>query len=150
MSGFLLSPGITPELTDAFVLELPLALALGYFAARGYGLELAFLLNLLALGVVKWITDWSDPLDDVVAASALLGGALWLALLHGRPRRARLRSLLGAVLGPFLVLVGALKLTDFYDPFDLLLADAVVVAGIALWWYRHRSLRESSAKSDMS
>jgi len=150
MSGFLLSPGITPELTDVFVIELPLALAAGYLFGRRTGFEVAFALNTLALGVVKLVTDFPDIWDDIVSVSALLGGGLWLAttlrLLDGR---TSLRSVC-AVAGLIFVVAGLAKLTDFYDPFDLLLADAVIVSGIALWVYRHGYPGATAAPSSAS
>jgi hypothetical protein len=136
MSVFLLSPGITPELTDVFVIELPLALAVGYLFGRRTGFEVAFALNALALGVVKLVTDFPDVWDDLVSFSALFGGGLWLVTtLRMVDGRSSLRWV-SAAAGLFFVLVGLAKLTDFYDPFDLLLADAVIVSGIALWVYR--------------
>lgn len=136
MSGFVLSPGITPMLTDLFVLELPIALGVGFFAARGRGFEIVFAANLLLLGIIKAITDYADLPDLVVAVSGIIGGSVWLELAVRRVPRERPYGGLLAALGPLLVVVGAIKLTDFYDPFDLLLADAVIVAGAALWWYR--------------
>ena len=136
MSGFLLSPGITPELTDLFVVELPLAVGLGYLLGRRYGFELLFVLNAVALGAVKWYTDYLDLPDVAVALAAIVGGALWLASLAGRLPVNRPRRTAFSVLAPIFAGIGAVKLLDFYDPFDILLADAVIVAAAALWMYR--------------
>jgi hypothetical protein len=86
---------------------------------------------------VKFITDFSDPWDDLVSLAAALGGAFWLGITHGwtNPGRALRNGVLSV--GVFAILIGLIKLTDFYDPFDLLLADAVIAAGIALVVY-HR------------
>ena len=136
MSAFQLSPGITPELTDAFVIELPLALAAGYLFGRRVGFEVAMALNAVALGVVKFLTDYADPWDDLVSAAAVLGGGFWIPTVRGALNGRRpLRTAL-AIAGLVCVLIGVYKLTDFYDPFDLLLADCVIVAGLALWVYR--------------
>ncbi len=136
MSGFLLSPGITPELTDIFVVELPLAVGLGYLLGRRYGFEVLFALNAVALGAVKWYTDYFDLPDVAVALAAIVGGALWLATLVERVPANRARRTAFSVLAPIFALVGAVKLLDFYDPFDILLADAVIVVAVALWVYR--------------
>jgi len=133
---FQLSPGITPELTDIFVIELPLALAVGYLFGRRVGFEFAFALNALALGVVKLITDYADPWDDLVSMAALLGGGFWIPTALGSLNRSRFWGRTLAVAGLIFVLIGIIKLRDFYDPFDLLLADCVIVAGLALWVYR--------------
>lgn len=136
MSGFLLSPGITPELTDIFVTELPIALGLGYLLGRRVGFEFAFALNALVLGIIKLVTDYSDLEDDAVSLAAILGGIFWMASSRGLlDERRGLRGLV-SVLGLLFVLIGLLKLQDFYDPFDLLLADLVIVSGIALWVFR--------------
>ena len=72
MSGFVLSPGITPELAEAFVVELPLALALGAIGDGRRGLWTALGVNAALLGAIKLVTDYSDPLDVPVAFSGLL------------------------------------------------------------------------------
>jgi hypothetical protein len=137
VSVFQLSPGITPELTDAFVIELPLALGTGYLVGRRAGFEFAFALNVLALGLVKFLTDYADPWDDLVSAAAVLGGGFWIPTMRGALNGRRLLRSSLAVAGLVFVVLGVVKLTDFYDPFDLLLADGVIVAGLALWVYRH-------------
>lgn len=137
MSSFLLSPGITPELTDVFVIELPLALAAGYLFGRRGGFEYALAANALVLGLIKVVTDFADPWDDAVSLAALLGGALWILTIGGRRSdRTRLRGSI-ALAGLAFVALGILKIvTDFYDPFDILLADTAIAAGGALWVYR--------------
>ncbi len=136
MSSFLLSPGITPEITDVFVVELPIALGLAYLWGRRYGFEVAIALNALALGAVKWVTDYFDLPDVLVALAALVGGALWLANLSGRLPESRLRRAGYAMIAPIFAVIGLAKLFDFYDPFDILLADAVILSAVALWVYR--------------
>ena len=132
MSGFLLSPGITPELTDVFVLELPIVLGAAYLLGGRRGFELAFAANAIVLAIVKLVTDYSDPWDDAVALSALFGGGLWIRVREGGGvSGVAARTVLGLI-GIVSFLFGLVKLTDFYDPFDLLLADAAIVCGIAL------------------
>jgi hypothetical protein len=137
VSVFQLSPGITPELTDIFVIELPLALALGYLLDRRTGFELAFALNAVALGVIKFVTDFSDPWDDLVSLGAVLGGGLWMGITHGWTNHHRALRIVAVAVGVFALVVGLIKLDDFYDPFDLLLADSVIASGIALLAYRN-------------
>jgi hypothetical protein len=134
VSGFLLSPGITPELTDLFVVELPIAIAAGFFLARARGFGWAFGLNALALGAIKLITDYGDPGDDIVAAAAVIAGLLFLGQAVSSGWLVRVPKVALSVGGGLLLAVGAIKISaDFYDPFDLLLADMAVAGGIAAW-----------------
>jgi hypothetical protein len=137
VTGFMLSPGFTPELTDFFVIELPLAVGLGYLFGRRLGFEIAFAANTLILGLVKLVTDYSDLPDAVVALGAIAAGLAWLLLATQVLRGPRALRTLGWGLGAFCVLLGVLKLQDFYDPLDLLLGDALIIAGVALWLRRH-------------
>lgn len=129
----MLSPGFTPELTDLFVIELPVAVGLGYLLDRKEGFEIAFAANALVLGLVKLVTDYSDVLDAPVFLAAIAGGAGWLLVATGVLERGSTLRLMGFVLGSTCVLMGLLKLQDFYDPLDLLLADTLIVTGVALW-----------------
>jgi hypothetical protein len=135
VSDFALSPGITPEITDAFVLAVPLAIGLGYLLYGRRGVEVAFGLSALALGLVKFATDLPDLWDDLVSLGATLGGAGWVALALRPLPRARALTVPILLFGIFAILVGGIKLNDFYDPFDLLLADASILAGVA--WLVH-------------
>lgn len=138
MSNFLLSPGITPALADLFVIAVPLAAGFGYLLWQRRGLEGAFALAALVLGGIKLYTDFPDLPDDVVAGSAILGGVLWGLLSTGAFRVGRGRWIPVAVLGGLIFIVGLIKLRDFYDPFDLLLADTTILAGVAIWLYARR------------
>lgn len=139
MTGFELSPGITPALTDIFVVGVPLLIGLGYLLAGRRGFEFAFGASAVVLGAVKLYTDYTDPFDVVVALAALLGGGFWLRYAGlGRGWTGRAVSTTAWVGGLGCVVVGLLKLRDFYDPFDILLADAAVVAGAALFLYGRR------------
>jgi hypothetical protein len=142
VTGFALSPGITPALTDVFVVELPILLGVGYFLGRRRGFEVVFALNAIALGAVKLYTDWADPPDVVISVAAVASGAGWLLALANvgaggvRPRGAFPGA--GAI-GVFGLAAGAWKAWhDFYDPFDLLLADAALISGLALIAYALR------------
>jgi hypothetical protein len=131
MTGFLLSPGLTPELTDVFVIEVPLALGAGMILARRTGLGWALLLNLLVLGIIKYLTDASDLHDDIVSIGAMVSAiAVGLSLRVPRVRGLRVFEFL---LGLFALGIGIWKaVSDFYDPFDLLLSDMLMLAGLWL------------------
>jgi len=138
MSAFVLSPGITPELADAFVIELPIAVGIGYLLARRTGFAFAFALNALVLGTLKVVTDYGDLPDVLIALGALASGATWAILsIRGRSS-ARAARAWCAVLGVGTLVAGLVKLRDFYDPFDLLLADCAVVSGLAVALYAQR------------
>ncbi|MCI4330781.1 MAG: hypothetical protein L3K19_02895 [Thermoplasmata archaeon] len=132
MTGFLLSPGITPQMTDLFVLEFPIALGFGYFLQGRRGVELVVALNAVVLALIKLTTDLPDPWDVLVAVGVLAGGlgVAYPLLAEGAPRLSFGLSVgLGAVVGA----LGCLKaLSDFYDPFDLLMADLGIVTGLWL------------------
>ncbi len=149
MSGFLLSPGITPELTDVFVIELPIVLGAGYLFGGRRGFELAFAANAIVLAIVKLVTDYFDPWDDAVALSALVGGGLWVLVRESGGVRGRTSWTVIGLAGLVAILFGLVKLTDFYDPFDLLLADAAVVCGIALLVLRHRRVPGPGASPEL-
>ena len=133
MDGFLLSPGITPTITDVFVVEFPILLGLAYAIWGRRGVVAGFGLNGLALGLVKVYTDWSDLLDLLVALAVLAASLAVLLPLDGPPRVALRRSAALRALGGLALLLGLLKIAlDFFDPFDVLLTDVGVVAGLWL------------------
>ncbi len=129
MTGFELSPGITPALVGAVALELPLAFALGYLFFRERGFELALGLNGIVLGTIKVLTDYRDLYDTTIALFALVGGLTLVAqVVHPRGRAPAFFLLFLGVYGiPF----GVTKLLgDFYDPFDLVVADLAISLGV--------------------
>ncbi len=133
MSAFVLSPGLTPELTDAFLLELVVAIGVGQLVDRERGVETALALNAIAFALVKLITDWADLPDALVGVAGVLGGAA--LLLRGRLRRpaALGRPWPARLVGAAVLVLGAIKgLGDFYDPFDLTLGMLLVVVGLWL------------------
>lgn len=148
MSGFVLSPGITPELTDLFVVEFPLLLGIGYLWKGGRGVALAFGLNAAALAVSKLVTDFFDLYDALVAGSALLAGlgTVWLTAREGPIRSPTLRGLGAAIAVAAVVLCGIKIRTDFFDPFDLLLADAGLVSGLVVLASLFRASRRQPSK----
>lgn len=149
MSGFNLSPGITPLLTDLFVVQVPIALALGYAIRTGRGFQFAFGLYAVVLGAIKLYTDYTDLLDLPVAFGGIVGG-LGVLAISVRPAWRLGRSIrrVGAVL---LVLIGAIKVArDFYDPFDVLLADLILGSGLFLWVHGSEHAAESSSPVGMS
>lgn len=130
MSGFALSPGLTPALTDAFLLEIVLAIGVGRLLDRDRGLETALALNAVALSVVKLVTDWGDLPDVPVGiAGAVAGLTLLLRTWGGAPSLFR-SPWPARLLGGLAALLGAIKgFGDFYDPFDLTLGTVLVVVG---------------------
>ena len=133
MSAFVLSPGLTPGLTDAFLLELVLAVGVGHLLDRERGVEIALALNAIALASVKLITDWADLPDVPVGVAGILGGGA--LLLRGRWGRSAAPAgpWPSRLLGAAVLLLGAVKgFGDFYDPFDLTLGMVLVVVGLWL------------------
>jgi len=130
---FQLSPGITPLLTDALLVEFVLLAGGLYRLAGPRGFELAVALNALVFGAIKLGTDFTDLLDIPVAMAGLVGGGAYLVRLVPSLRRWSAPSVavrLGALL---LGAIGVAKVAlDFYDPFDVLLALLVMV--LAFWW----------------
>ncbi|MGI0132936.1 MAG: hypothetical protein ACREDK_07615 [Thermoplasmata archaeon] len=133
MDAFSLSPGITPTITDIFVVALPIVIGFGYAIARQRGVLAAFAANGIALGLVKVYTDWSDVLDLLVAVF-VLAGAIAILVPALRPERdVSHPSVAWRALGAVVLFLGALKIAlDFYDPFDVLMADVGVVTGLWL------------------
>lgn len=131
MNSFLLSPGITPLLTDLFVLEFPVALGLAYAVRRGSGVELVVALNVVALGLVKLVTDYGDTKDLFVALAGVAGGLVVLSRWLPGPAVGRALRFIERLVGVLIIPIGLYKAVgDFYDPFDLLLADLIMVAGV--------------------
>ncbi len=145
VSGFVLSPGITPAVISALSIELPLVLGLGYVFFRTRGLELGIAVNAVLLAVIKGYTDYTDLPDMLVAVGALAAGVAvaWGTVAPpGIPSRAEAMVL--SAVGTYAVLLGTIKIvTDPYDPFDTFLGAMAVVAGaLLLRWAssrRHRS-----------
>jgi hypothetical protein len=145
VDGFRLSPGITPFLTDLFVVGVPIALGVGYLLGRSRGSQTALGASALALGAVKLFTDYPDVGDDIVAIGALLAGLAFLAQALRPDWVYRVPRSLFGVGAVVLLLVGAYKIrTDFYDPFDLLVADLTFVGGLAAAFLARRNRRSPS------
>ena len=133
MSDFRLSPGITPFLTDVWVVALPLALAVGYAWGDRRGLEIALGLVTFGLGTVKLVTDYSDLLDLPVALGGIAIGLAVIVVALDRPELRWMPGLLWRALGVLAIGVGLYKvLKDFYDPFDIELA--ALLAGLGVWF----------------
>ena len=151
MTDFVLSPGITPLLTDLFVLELPLALGVAYAWRGGRGFELAIALNAIALGLVKLVTDYGDVGDLPVAVGGLIAGALFALEPLKRPDWTRRQSTGLIAVGVVVGLIGIAKAArDFYDPFDLLLADLLMVLGLLLASVALTARREGTPRPPMA
>lgn len=145
-----MSPGITPELTDLFVIAVPIALGLAYGWRPQGGLEIAFGALAIALGLVKLWTDLPDLPDDSVALAALLTGiGTLLVRLRRFPTLLAARVGIAAASGVAIGL-GALKIqTDFLDPFDILVSDAALVGGAWLLLGAWRARRSPGALRDI-
>ncbi len=148
---FDLSPGITPLLTDIFVLLVPLSIGLEQVARRTPLVgSLALPGCLLLMASIKLFTDYSDPPDALLAGwGVLLSLTLPSVYLIRAESIGRGRALTFLVaLGAGGVLLGAIKVrTDFFDPFDLLLSVLLVLAGAALvgWVIEKRRVPLASA-----
>lgn len=131
VSGFVLSPGITPELVSACAIELPLVLGLAYVFYRNRGLEFAILLNALAYGAIKVVTDYFDVYDMLVTAGCLGAAIVMVGSLRrpSNPPRGRVRFG-GFAVALYGILVGTVKIvTDPLDPFDTFLSALAILAG---------------------
>lgn len=131
MDQFVLSPGITPFVTDVTLLAFAGLLGLGYLLRGGLGLLGGLAVDGVAMAVYKLATDLPDPYDDAVSIAALLLAAILLAsLLRGRlPGRSGLWTAVGIVGA---VVAASKVLSDFYDPWDLLLAIDLGLVGMYL------------------
>jgi len=128
MTGFDLSPGITPALVGAVAVELPLALALGHLLLRERGFAIALGMNGVVLGAIKVLTDYRDLYDTTLALLALAGGLALVAWTGDR--RWRVPGVVLLFLGVYGSSFGITKLIgDFYDPFDLMVADLAISLG---------------------
>jgi hypothetical protein len=135
-----LSPGISPVLAVSAVVGVPLLFALGYLLGGRRGFELAVAAASIALGSVKGWTDARDLYDLPVWAAAVFGGAVLLTDLALRELGRRTARWPLWIVGGFAVVAGLWKLQDLFDPFDVILADAAIVAGLVLLLGRLRRL----------
>jgi hypothetical protein len=121
--GFLLSPGITPFITDASLVLYVLGPAIGAIVGGRRGLIASFAAVSVLVSIIKLVTDWSDLWDDVVSVARADARAQ-----AGEPPRASF-----LMLGAAAVALGFVKvISDFYDPFDMLVAFSAIIAGLAL------------------
>lgn len=127
----MLSPGITPFITDVTLLAFAGLLGLGYLLRGGLGVLGGIAVDGIAMAVYKLATDLPDPYDDAVSIVALLLGAILVAaLLRGRlPGSSHAWTVIGIV--GALVAVSKV-VSDFYDPWDLLLAIDLGLLGTYL------------------
>jgi hypothetical protein len=133
MDSFALSPGITPQLTDAAVTAYLVLLGAGVIVGGRRGFVAGFAAATVAIAIIKLQTDWSDTYDDAVAFVAIAVGAAWgVEVFLSAATRARIWA--GTILlGVVGIYVGWIKTyTDYYDPFDLLTALSAMIAGVAL------------------
>lgn len=144
MTGFELSPGITPLLADAAVVVLPLAIAAGVLAGGRRCLLVALGAVTAVLGLIKVLTDWGDLKDLVVGLAGVGVGLAAVIETLDVPALRTLPRALEIALGAAGVLVGTYKVvSDFYDPFDAELG--ALTASVALQVVVARSLRRRGA-----
>ena len=136
MSGFELSPGITPLLTGAFAVEFPLSLVVGWLTHKDQGFRYALAGNALIMGVYKLATDGlADPWDAALGMAALVSAGLLLvpprkALDWPRPIQGLLVFMAVGAMA-----LGGLKIVgDPLDPWDLFLGDATLAGGLIFLW----------------
>jgi hypothetical protein len=130
--GFLLSPGITPFITDASLVLYVLGPAIGAIVGGRRGLIASFAAVSVLVSIIKLVTDWSDLWDDVVSVAGL-GAPLLLARADARAQAGEPPRASFLMLGAAAVALGFVKvISDFYDPFDMLVAFSAIIAGLAL------------------
>ena len=140
LTAFCLSPGITVELTDLVLVEFAVVIGFAYLISGTRGFELAFAANALLLGLIKFVTDYTDRSDLPVALSGILGGVFAGVLASRQLTLSFGLRVLGRFGGFVFAAAGAIKIvTDFCDPFDILLGAVAVVAGGLLWLHTGRT-----------
>jgi len=138
MSGFNLSPGITPFITDIAILGFVVSFGLAAFLSRRSGLRPSLLIlgiDSVLVSVFKLYTDYADFWDALLAVIILIEA---LFVIQSGSRKPKLRSgftrKLALVFGIVGLVLSADKiLSDFYDPFDLLLSCQGVLCAFAIF-----------------
>ena len=137
MSDFVLSPGITPLITEVailgFVLSYGVASAIHFRNWRISPSLMVLAIDTLAIGTFKIYTDYFDFWDLLLSLVIMTES---LAVLGFRLKGPLNRSLssIGAAIGIIGVLFSVDKIVfDFYDPFDLLLACLGAVCAAAIF-----------------
>jgi len=137
MSGFNLSPGITPFITDIAILCFVISFGLAAFLSRRSGVRPSLLIlgiDSVLVSVFKLYTDYTDFWDALLAVIILIEA---IFVIQSGSRKLTLQSglttKLGLVFGILGIVLSADKiLSDFYDPFDLLLSCQGVLCAFAI------------------
>jgi hypothetical protein len=133
MSGFLLSPGITPTLTDAALVVFLVGLGAGSVLGGRRGFVLGLAAAGTIVGAIKLYTDWADPKDDLIALVAVAAVLFWAVSTVIPTVRTRFPAVLGYAGATIAILTGMYKAGgDFYDPFDLLVAFTSLLGGLGV------------------
>lgn len=143
MSGFNLSPGITPFITEMAIIGFALTFGLTaiYSKAPSKAFYLAVGLNALALSVFKIYTDYFDFWD---AFLGLIIATEAIVLIVGRLRVPsnwnRGARLIATILVAIVISLSVYKiLSDFYDPYDVLLSCLGILGGAAITEFGNRA-----------
>jgi hypothetical protein len=135
MSGFNLSPGITPLITDVafagFALSFGICFAL-FQKSHPRAIFIALGIDSIALSVFKIYTDYLDFWDVVLSVFILTEGLMTLSVPALENRSILLRLGIYVVVGLGIAFSLYKVLSDFYDPYDLLLSCCGIVCGIAI------------------
>jgi hypothetical protein len=132
MSGFNLSPGITPLITDIAVAGFALSFGVAFVLSRKdhYNPALIALgINSIALSVFKIYTDYLDFWDVVLSIFILVEGFIALRASYFNNRSIPIRLVIYVIAGLVISFSLYKVISDFYDPYDLLQACCGIVGG---------------------
>ena len=137
MSDFNLSPGITPFITDVAILGFVLSFGLAAFLSRKSGLRPALLVlgvDSVLVSVFKLYTDYTDFWDALLAVIILIEALFVIQLGASKPNlQWGLTRNLALVIGILGLVLSADKIvSDFYDPFDLLLSCQGILCALGI------------------
>lgn len=132
MAGFSLSPGITPFITDFVILIVVLSIGLSVIGSGGKWTSITLGLDSLALSLFKIYTDYFDPWDTLLAFLIAMESVVLIATLNSKNRTDFHRAIYLSLSLPVVFLSLYKVVSDFYDPFDLLLSCLGIVCGFAI------------------
>ena len=136
MTGFNLSPGITPFITDVALIGVVVSLGFAAVLSRKNSFAIYWVLGIdsLAVSLFKVYTDLFDFWDLVLALFVVFESVLlFLACFRGSSfLRLGVRAF-SVVLALLSISFSILKISfDFYDPFDVLLSCLGIIAGFSI------------------
>ena len=136
MTGFSLSPGITPLITEVAIICFALSLGLSaiFSRARFTTFYLAIGLNALTLSLLKIYTDYFDFWDAFLGLMIAVESVVLMAMqLRESNVRRRYEWVMAITLVLVVLSLSTYKiLSDFYDPNDVLLSCSGILAGVAI------------------